>query len=120
MTMAGITCSNHRGGERRRCPGADAVDFSRFASINGLVSGSGIVGRDVRVAAVGFGELVIGNHGNGTEAPLPSRNDEVYMGSGFIMRIGLIDGDGGSLSFVPMAPIGNSSRAHRARVSAVR
>ena len=127
MIMAGIACSNHRGGNRRRCPGADAVDFSRFASINGLVSGSGIVGRDVRVAAVGFGELVIGNHGNGTEAPLPSRNDEVYMGSGFVMRIGLIvsvddsiDEGSGSLSFCAVAPDGNSSRVHMAKVSAVR
>ena len=127
MIMAGITCINHRGGVGRRCPGADAVDFSMLASINGFASGNGIVGREVRAAAVGFTELVTGNHGNGTEAPLPSRNDEVYMGSGFIMRIGLIvsvddsiDEGSGSLSFCAVAPDGNSSRVHMAKVSAVR
>ena len=43
------------------------------------------------------------------------------------MRIGLIvsvddsiDEGSGSLSFVPVAPVGNSSRDHMARVSAVR
>ena len=43
------------------------------------------------------------------------------------MRIGLIvkvdvrvDGGSGSLSFVPVAPVGNSSRDHMARASAVR
>ena len=121
MHMAGIACNNHRGGTRRRCPGADTVDFSWFASINGLVSGSGIVGRDVRVVEVGLAELIIGNHGNGTEAPLPSRNDGMYM------RIGLedsvddsVDEGNGSLSFCTVAPDGNSSRDHVRRVRKVR
>ena len=112
--MAGIACNNHRGGTRRRCPGADTVDFSWFASINGLVSGSGIVGRDVRVVEVGLAELIIGNHGNGTEAPLPSRNDGMYMRIGLDMRIGLedsvddsVDEGCGSLSFCTVAPDGN-------------
>ena len=117
MHKAGIACSNHRGGYHRRCPGADAVDFSWFASINGLVSGSGIVGRDVRVAEVGLAELIIGNHGNGTEAPLPSRNDGAYMYSGSVMRIGLevsVNVGCGSLSFCSVAPDA-SSRVHVTR-----
>ena len=113
--MAGRACNNHRGGNRRRCPGVDTVDFSWFASINGLVSDSGIVGRDVRVVEVGLAELIIGNHGNGTEAPLPSRNDGVYTCSGIDKRIGLevsVDKGCGSLSFCSVAPDGNSSRVH--------
>ena len=122
--MAGIACNNHRGGNRRRCPGVDAVDFSWFASINGLVSDSGIVGRDVRVVEVGLAELIIGNHGNGTEAPLPSRNDGIYMRSVLVERIGLedsvddsVDEGCGSLSFCTVAPDGNSRRVHVRRVS---
>ena len=120
---AGIICNSHRGGGRRRCPGADAVDFSWFASINGFVSGNGIVDRDVRVVEVGLAELIIGNHGNGTEAPLPSRNDGVYMRSVFDVRIGLddsVDEGCGSLSFCTVAPDGNSSRDHIRKVSTVR
>ena len=123
MNKAGIACSNQRGGNRRRYPGADTVDFSRFASINGLASGSGIVGRDVRVVAVGLAELIKGNHGNGTEAPLPSRNDGMYMRSGFVMYIKLVvsvDGGSGSLSFCAVAPHGNSSRAQVRMASAVK
>ena len=123
IQMAGIACSNQRGGAHRRCPGADAVDFSWFASINGLVSGNGIVDRDVRVVEVGLAELIIGNHGNGTEAPLPSRNDGMYMRSVLDVRIGLddsVDEGCGSLSFCTVAPDGNSSRVHVRRVSKVR
>ena len=114
MIMAGTICNNHRGGSRRRCPEADAVGFSGYASTNGFRSGNGIVGRDVRVEEVGLAELIIGNHGNGTEAPLPSRNDGVYTCSGIIERIGLVVSvdKGGSLSFVSVAPDGNSSRVH--------
>ena len=124
MHMAGIACSSQRGGTRRRCPGADTVDFSWFASINGLASSSGIVGRDVRVVEVGLAELIIGNHGNGTEAPLPSRNDGMYMRIWLDMRIGLedsvddsVDEGNGSLSFCTVAPDGNSSRVHVRMVS---
>ena len=123
MHRAGIICNSHRGGSRRRCPGADTVDFSWFASINGLVSGNGIVGRDVRVVEVGLAELIIGNHGNGTEAPLPSRNDGMYMRIALDVRIGLedsVDEGRGSLSFCSVAPDGNSSRDHVRRVSKVR
>ena len=91
MIMAGIICNNHRGGSRGRCPGTGAVGFSGYASTNGFRSGSGIVGRDVRVEEVGLAELIIGNHGNGTEAPLPSRNDGMYMRSVLVERIGLED-----------------------------
>ena len=85
--MAGIACSNQRGGAYRRCPGADAVDFSWYASVNGLVSGDGIVSRDVRVVEAGLAEFISGNHGNGTEAPLPSRNGGVYMCSGIFCGV---------------------------------
>ena len=98
----------------------DAVDCSWFASINGLVSNNGIVGRDVRVVEVGLAELIIGNHGNGTEAPLPSRNDGMYMRIELVVRIGLedsVDEGCGSLSFCTVAPDGNSRRVHVRRVS---
>ena len=87
------------------------------------MASSGIVGRDVRVVEVGLAELIIGNHDNGTEAPLPSRNDGVYMRSGYDKRIGIVDSvDEGrrSLSFCSVAPDGNSSRVHVRRYSAVR
>ena len=123
MHRAGITCNSHRGGSGRRCPEFGAVDFSWFASINGLASGNGIVDRDARVEVVGLAELILGNHDNGTEAPLPSRNDGMYMRSGYDMRIGLevsVDEGCGSLSFCTVAPDGNSSRDHVRRVSTVR
>ena len=109
MQMAGIACSNHRGGTRRRCPEADTVDFSWFASINGLVSGSDIVGRDVRVVEVGLAELIIGNHGNGTEAPLPSRNDGRYKRSG---DKGSVNKGRRCFSFSVVAPDANSAEVH--------
>ena len=124
MIMAGTICNNHRGGSRRRCPEADAVGFSGYASTNGFRSGNGIVGRDARVEEVGLAELIIGNHGNGTEAPLPSRNDGIYMRSVLVERIGLedsvddsVDEGCGSLSFCTVAPDGNSRRVHVRRVS---
>ena len=81
---------------------------------------------DVLDVESGLAELIVGDHGNGTEAPLPSRNDGVYMCSGLIERIGLEVSEvsvlvvRASLSFSTVAPDGNSMRVHIRRVSKVR
>ena len=110
---AGITCSSHRGGARRRRPEADTVDFSKFASINGFVSGKGIVGRDVRVVAVGLADLIIGNQGTEPKLRCQVEMNGLYMRSGCNTCIGLkVSDDEGSvsLSFCAMAPDGRATR----------
>ena len=108
------------------------VSIGDFWSVTGF-GNSAFICRPVDLGDPDFGSSasirvpLLGVGLSTTEAPLPSRNDEVYMGSGFIMRIGLIvsvddsiDEGSGSLSLCTVAPDGNSSRDHIARVSAVR
>ena len=88
-----------------------------YASISGL--DSGIVGRDVQVEEVAdLAESIVGDHDNGTEAPLPSRNDGVYKRSVLVVeRIGRVDIVDVSLevgceSFCIVAPEDRHSRVH--------
>ena len=122
MHRAGINCKSQVGGACRRSPGTVADGFGWYAFA--FATGDGIVDRDVREVEVGLAESIIGNHGNGTEAPLPSRNDGVYVRSVLDVRIELdvsVDVSSGSLSFSAMAPDERSTRHQRvAKVSAVR